>query len=57
MADNFKRSPLWGESTPYPAREVDKQTWWGDVGDNLSLVYAPLGNKINNFFFTKDDNF
>ena len=57
MADNFKRSPLWGESTPYPAREVDKQTWWGDVGDNLSLVYAPLGNKINNFVFPKDDNF
>ena len=53
MAD-FKPNPLWGFS---PQTPEDSPTWWGDVSYNLSLVYAPLANKIGNFAFPKDENY
>jgi len=53
MAD-FNPNPLWGFS---PQTPEDSPTWWGDVSDNLSLVYAPLSNKLANFAFPKDENY
>ena len=52
MAD-FKRNPLWG----YSPEKYRTQSWAGDVSDNLSLVYAPLGNKLTNFAFPKEEGF
>ena len=53
MAD-FKPNPLWGET---PQTLEEEPSWWGDVTDNLSLIYAPLHNKMKNVVFPHDRNF
>ena len=53
MAD-FKPNPLWGET---PQTLEESPSWWGDVTDNLALIYGPLHNKMQNFVFPEDKNF
>ena len=48
-------SPLWLNA--YPDAPEQSNTWWGDVSDNLSLIYDPLRNKINRFHFPVDKDF
>jgi hypothetical protein len=48
------RSPLWNYS-PEPYKEAP--SWWGDVTDNLALVYKPLANKLQHTSFPNDPDF
>ena len=50
----IQNSPLWNFS---PKSYEENPTWRGDVASNLSLIYKPLANKLENFYFKPDPNF
>jgi len=50
----INNSPLWSFS---PKKFEEAPSWWGDVSSNLSLVYKPLANKLENWSFRPDSNF